>query len=154
MPVVNRFTSAEKATLLADPQAQALVTAQNWPGLATYLQAAGAGLPRTTISKGEMLRGLLPAVMRLPSKTDAEQKQWDRVLGIIQATETVTLSDAGVQAVIASGIAAGLLTQAEANVILLEPCTRIEQLLGRHMPAVSQEDLQAAFAPEPAPDQP
>lgn len=139
------FSASDVATLLADAQVQTLATAQDWPGLELHLNEPTATRPRETINRGEMLRGLLPAVMRLPSKTDAEQRQWDRILDVVRSTDTITLTDAGVQVAIAAGIASGLLTQPEADRILLQPASRIEGMLGREIPYVTAEDLQAVL---------
>ena len=143
--ITNHFSEQEVAVLQADQQVAALASAQNWPALVTYLSEPASTRARLVISKGEMLRGLLPAVMRLPSRTDAEQRQWDRFLDVVRSTDTITLTDAGVQVAIAAGIASGLLTQPEADRILLQPASRIEGMLGREIPYVTAEDLQAVL---------
>jgi len=150
--ILNHFSQDETATLLADPQVRLLAQAGAWQELLAYLVEPTSTKPRPTITRGEMLRGLLPAVMRLPSRPEIEQRQWDRILGIVQATDTVTLADPGVQMAVALGVASGLLTQAEADVILLRPASRIEGLLGRAIGYVTADDLRAALGwPEPAP---
>ena len=150
--VTNRFSEQEIAVLQADQQVQALAAAQDWPALVTYLSEPTATRPRETITRGEMLRGLLPAVVRLGTRPEAEQRQWDRILGIVQATETVTLADPGVRLLVQQGVLGELLTTEEAGRILLQPASRIEGLLGRAIGYVTADDLRAALGwPEPAP---
>lgn len=150
--ILNHFSQDETATLLADPQVRLLAQAGAWQELLAYLVEPTSTKPRPTITRGEMLRGLLPAVVRLGTRPEAEQRQWDRILGIVQATETVTLGDPGVRLLVQQAVLGELLTTEEADRILLQPASRIEGLLGRAIGYVTADDLRAALGwPEPAP---
>lgn len=139
------FSASDVATLLADARVQTLAQAQDWPGLELHLNEPTATRPRETITRGEMLRGLLPAVVRLGARLETEQRQWDRILGIVQATETVTLADPGVRLLVRQAVLGELLTTEEASRILLRPASRIEGLLGRAIGYVTADDLRAAL---------
>jgi hypothetical protein len=129
--------SALKAELDTDPLAlgyAALVTAGDDPAICEILNAAtgeGVGaVAMTDRTKGEFLLAVAPAVLGLASLSDTLQRKWDRMLGLLTATDTVEVGHPGVSALLDVAVIDGVLTADQKAAILTRPGSRAEVLFG------------------------
>lgn len=105
----------------ADAGIAALLGATTGPG------AAPIALP--SVSRDAFLLGLRPAYMSLPTLPAAVQQKWDRILAAINSGAAVAI-DAGTQGLLASAVADGVLTQAQADAVWHRTGSRAEVLFG------------------------
>ena len=83
-----------------------------------------------SMPRGDVLLALIPAITLLPTKSEAVQKAWDRILGVLQTSDSVQVTSPQVQALMAAGVADGLLTTQQASTINARSGSRAEQLFG------------------------
>lgn len=122
-----------------------LLAAGEYARVAHLLETDLSGTrPRQHMTRAEFQLAILPALVRIASLTDNQQKKWDRILSVIQSVESVHIQSAGVQTLIALGQVDGILTAEEAQAIQSVPVVRSEVVLGR-AGVLTAEDVQAAW---------
>lgn len=150
MPVViSTYLSPDDAVALrTDAQVVALADAGNWSGLVEYLSATGHTCPRDLVTKEFFLLNIAACGFRIAQLPEVPREGWKLTLSLILASTAIHVGSAQVQGLLALGIQQGVVTQAEADALTLQPCTRAESLLGRLLSPgqfLTRDDLQAAL---------
>lgn len=94
---------------------------------------AGKGAGSVAMSyrtKGEFLLAIAPAVMGLSALSDDLQRKWDRMLGLLTATDVVQVGHPGVAGLLDLAIADGVITSEQKVAILTRTGSRAEVLFG------------------------
>lgn len=132
---------------LADPYYSEWLAARDWARIGLELDGLPrGGRPRQSITREAFLLRCAPAAFRIAELTDNQQRKWDRVLGMIQASPSVDLTDPAVLGMLSQGIADGILTAPEVLAITHEPCTRLMELTG-NSGWITNEDIASLFPP-------
>lgn len=82
------------------------------------------------IDKGDFLIGMLPAASALAGQDAATQANWDRMISIACANNTIDVGNAAVQAVLTAAVQQNLLSQAQADAVTKRAGSRAEVLFG------------------------
>lgn len=144
--MLNAFSPEDLAAFGADPEAASLGSAGDWPGLAAYLGAhAGDRRPSGPIPRAVFLEKTLQVMVRLKDADAGTRWLWSEIRADIRASETIRPDLPGVAALLASAVAAGLLTPAERDEITTVPASRAEALLGRALAPLTPEDLESQW---------
>jgi hypothetical protein len=144
--VLNAFSPADLAALRSDPEAAALGIAQDWAGLAAHLGAhAGGRRPSGPVPRAVFLEKTLQVMVRLKDADAGTRWLWSEIRADIRESETIRPDLPGVAALLASAVAAGLLTPAERDEITTVPASRAEALLGRALAPLTPEDLESQW---------
>lgn len=144
--VTTPLSPADVAALRAAPTVATLAEAGNWPGLAEYLSATGHTCPRDLVTREQFLLTIAACGFRIAQLPEVPRKGWELTLSLILASTSVHVASTQVQGLLAMGIQQGVVTQAEADALTLQPCTRAESLLGRLLgQMLTRDDLQAAL---------
>jgi hypothetical protein len=113
----------------------ALITAgrdRNITSLLNSTTGNGAELQNVpSISKEQFLLGIASCYLVLPTLSADIQKKWDRILGVIQAANTVDVSSATVQFLLSVAVSDGLFDQATVDALSKYQASRSEVLFGR-----------------------
>lgn len=148
--LTDEVLSAIQVELQSPVYADAIAS-QDWARLSYMLDGALTGTrQRPSIGKGAFSLAIAMSAFRIAELPDIQQRKWDRVLSLVLSNETIDLTSPQVQGMLNVGVSEGVITQAEVDAILREPCTRIEAILGRSV-LLSAEDVQAAASMETAP---
>jgi hypothetical protein len=103
-------------------------------GIAALLNAttgAGVGsITRTKISQTVFLRLIAPATLGWAAKGEAFERRWDRMLGIVQAVETLDLAEPTTIGLIDAAVADEAMTADIRTAILAGTGSRAEVLFG------------------------
>lgn len=120
--------------LLNDPENMgyaAAIAAADWNKVNDLLNTGTANtkiLRRDSVSKGEFLLAILPAIAKIGLLEEPKQRMWDRFLSVINANNEFDLTNNGILALFQQGILDGILTQEEVNAIRYRNCDRLEYL--------------------------
>lgn len=99
--------------------------------IADLLNAPNAGTVQLAkIAKGDFLLALLPAAQALSAKDAPTQANWDRLLSLACANESIDVGNPGVKAILTGAVQAGLLTAEQATAAASRPGSRAEVLFG------------------------
>jgi hypothetical protein len=128
--------AALKAEIQADPLGIGYgphAAAQDDAAVAGLLNARtgpGAGtIALDYVSRDDFLKGIRPALLRLPAEDANIQAKWDRILSLIATGPGVTIDDE-TRALLDSAVTDGILTQAEADAVWHRTGSRAEVLFG------------------------
>jgi len=146
--VTTPLGPADVVALRADPTAAALADAGDWSGLVEHLSATGHTCPRDLLTREQFLLTIAACGFRIAQLPEVPREGWKLTLSLILASTSVHVASAQVQGLLAMGIQQGVVTQAEADALTLQPCTRAESLLGRLLSPgqmLTRDDLQAAL---------
>lgn len=133
MPIDYATLKSERT---ADPEGLGYASAEGDTAEAALLnevrQGAGYVVREETLAHGPFLLAITPVLLRLasPEVSNATRAKWDRILGVINATESFHIADPRVQGLLASAVADGILLQAEVDAIGKRQGSRAEVLFG------------------------
>jgi hypothetical protein len=96
-----------------------------------------------SIDKDTFLLAIAPAYLSLPTLSDALQKKWDRILGVIGSAERITFTST-VSYLLSQAVTDGVLTQDQVSAVNQRPGTRAEVLFGAGT-VVTQSDVSFAL---------
>lgn len=141
-----------QAELTNDPEGMgyaAAIAAGDWIAVQSKLLTGSPGSTkmRTYVTRGYFLLAIAASAFRISSLPEGFQRAWDRVLGMIQANDSIDVSNPGVQSLLDMGVAQGVITAEEKAALTREPCTRIEAILGRNE-VVPVSELQSLHSVE------
>lgn len=120
--------------LLNDPENMgysAAIAAEDFEKINSLLNTGSVNskMPRKiSMTKGEFLLAILPAIGKISLLSEAKQKMWDRFLSVINANEEFDVSNAGTQGLLGQGVVDGILTQEEVDAIFYDKCTRLQAI--------------------------
>lgn len=117
-----------------DGDIESLINAITGPGVGTVT------LP--SVPTPAVLLGLAPAMLILNDKDEKTRDRWDRIIGTIQAVDTLTINASNL-ATFGLAIVDGLLTLQQAEAIYKRPGTRAEVLFGVNAYADSSDIAKA-----------
>lgn len=99
--------------------------------LLNNINGTGAGtITLPTMSKADFQIAIIPAVIALASATTALQGKWDRILGMVEASDTIDCANPSIQALMSELATDGLMTSAQATAINQRKGTYAEVLCG------------------------
>ena len=120
----------------ADAQLAALLNSFTGPGAAVVAIAS--------MARSDFLLGIAPATFVLPSLSAALQSKWDRILSLARSADQINVASATVQALLATAVSDGVLTQAQSDAISKRTGSRAEVLFGAGT-SVSELDIARAM---------
>lgn len=115
------------------------IETQDWDTIVGLLVTNTTTKPRQFISKGSFLLGIAQSAFRIAQLSANDQTAWDRVLRMIQSTDSIDLTNPNVSALLSVGVLQGVVTQAEVDSLTTEPCSRIEKVLGSFVPITAEQ---------------
>lgn len=128
--------SALKSEILTDPLGlgyAGYVGSGNHVAVANLLNSlSGAGVSGVTLAnmaRDDFMLAILPAISAIASGTPTIKDKWDRILGVIQAANSVQ-NNTSIQYLLSQSVQDGLWTQPQANAVFIRNGSRAEVLFG------------------------